>query len=72
MTARAFVGLGSNLEREVRIRQAVNALRARVGEIELSPVYDSEAVGFDGNNFLNLVAAFDSELEVGEVVTIFS
>ena len=71
MSARVFVGLGSNLDREIRIHQAVGALRDEVGEIEMSPVYDTEAVGFEGNNFLNLVLAFDTELEVSAVVGIF-
>ena len=71
MSARVFVGLGSNLDREIRVQQAVSALRDRVGEIELSPVYDTEAVGFEGSNFLNLVAAFDTGHGVDEVVDIF-
>ena len=71
MSARVFVGLGSNLDREVMIRQAVGALRDQIGEMEISPVYDTEAVGFEGNNFLNLVLAFDTELEVSAVVEIF-
>ena len=66
-----YVGLGSNVDRERMLRQAVAALRAQFGEVELSPVYDSAAVGFDGSNFLNLVAAFDSDLEAGEIVAIF-
>lgn len=68
---RIYVGLGSNVDRERRLRQAVAALREQFGEVELSPVYDSAAVGFDGRNFLNLVAAFDSDLEAGELVAIF-
>ena len=69
--ARVYVGIGSNVDRELRIRQAVDALREAFGAIELSPVYDSVAVGFDGSNFLNLVAAFDSELEVEAVAAVF-
>lgn len=69
--ARVYVSVGSNVERETRIRQAVNALRGRFGALELSPVYDSAAVGFDGSNFLNLVAGFDSELEVETVAAGF-
>ena len=68
---RVYVGLGSNLERERRIRQAVDELRRSFGEIELSTVYDSVAVGFDGSNFLNLVASFDCDLEVAAVVAGF-
>ena len=69
--ASIYVSLGSNVDRETRLRQAVGALRERFGAIELSPVYDSAAVGFDGHNFLNLVAGFDSELEVATVVAAF-
>lgn len=71
MTARIYVSLGSNSNRESRIRQAVAALREQFGEIELSPVYDSAAVGFDGSDFLNLVVGIDTSLEVGAVVAIF-
>jgi len=71
MTARVYVSLGSNVDREARIRLAVAALREQFGEIELSPVYDSAAVGFDGSNFLNLVAGLNTSLEVGAVVEIF-
>jgi 2-amino-4-hydroxy-6-hydroxymethyldihydropteridine diphosphokinase len=69
--ARVYVSLGSNLQREQRIRQAIAELRLHFDEIELSPVYDSAAVGFDGSNFLNLVAGFDSELGVEAVLRTF-
>ena len=69
--ARVYVGLGSNLDRESRLREALGLLRLNFGDIEMSPVYDSAAVGFDGSNFLNLVVCFDSLLEVEEVVRVF-
>ena len=62
MSSRVYVGLGSNVDRENRLRQAVDALRSRFGALSLSPVYNSAAVGFDGFDFLNLVAGFDTEL----------
>ena len=71
MSARVYVGLGSNVDRETRLRQAVAELRERFGELELSPVYNSAAVGFDGYDFLNLVAGFDTELEVKRVAASF-
>jgi len=61
---RVFVGIGSNIEREKSIQGGVADLRRRFGELTLSTVYESEAVGFDGNNFYNLVAAFDSDESV--------
>ncbi len=71
MSARVHVGLGSNVERETRLRQAVAALRERFGEIDLSPVYNSAAVGFDGYDFLNLVVGLDTELGVEQVAASF-
>ena len=71
MSARVYVSLGSNLDREVKIRQAVAMLREHFDGVDLSPVYDSAAVGFDGSNFLNLVAGFDTDLGVEAVASIF-
>ncbi len=71
MSVRVHVGCGSNVEREIRLRQAVSALRQRFGEIDVSPVYDSAAVGFEGYDFLNLVVGFDTVLGVEQVVTSF-
>ncbi len=69
--ARVYVGLGSNMDREKRLREALGLLRLNFGDIEMSPVYDSAAVGFDGSNFLNLVVGFDSPLKVEEVAKVF-
>jgi len=58
---RCWISIGSNQDREHCIRGAVHALRARFGKLILSSVYESEAIGFDGQPFLNLVAGFDSD-----------
>jgi 2-amino-4-hydroxy-6-hydroxymethyldihydropteridine diphosphokinase len=65
---RIYVSIGSNVDRERNIRDAVDAMADEFGELLLSPVYDSAAVGFEGDNFLNLVAGADTELPVEEVV----
>jgi len=59
--ARAYVSIGSNIEREKNIRAAVAALRRRYGTLQLSPVYQCRPVGFEGDDFLNLVAGFDTD-----------
>ncbi len=56
---RTFITMGSNIDAEHNLRQAVAALRARFGEVTISPVYRTKAVGFDGPDFLNAIAAFD-------------
>ena len=65
--ARVYLSLGSNIERERYIRAGLDALRAAFGELIVSPTYESESVGFDGDNFYNLVVGLDTELSVGEL-----
>jgi 2-amino-4-hydroxy-6-hydroxymethyldihydropteridine diphosphokinase len=60
---RAYLSLGSNIEPEAHLRAAIAELRARFGEIVVSPVYRSRAVGFDGPDFLNLAVAIDTDLD---------
>ncbi len=62
-----YIGIGSNVERETNIRSGLAALGREFGSIELSPVYCSEAVGFSGDAFLNLVARFSTTLSVSEL-----
>ena len=44
----ACLSLGSNLEPETNLRSAIAALRARFDDVRVSPVYRTQAVGFDG------------------------
>jgi len=55
-----YIGIGSNIEPEQNIAAALAELRGRYGPLRLSPVYDSAPVGFAGERFWNLVAAFDA------------
>ena len=66
--ARVSVSIGSNIDSESNIREAIARLREQYGALTLSPVYQTEAVGFDGDDFLNLVAAFTSIQDVHDVV----
>ncbi len=65
---RVYLGLGSNISPEANIKLGVEELRQRVGAVVLSPVYRAPAVGFDGEDFLNLVAAIDTELSALDVL----
>lgn len=64
---RVYVSIGSNQEPARHVRAAVRALRARFGPLRLSTVFESAAVGFDGDNFYNLVAGFDTPEDVHAV-----
>lgn len=58
--ARVYVSIGSNVDRDAHVRAGVEELRRRYGELALSGVYESAAVGFRGDDFYNLVAGFDT------------
>ena len=59
--ATVYVGLGSNIDPEANLHLGIRELRDRYGELQVSAVYRSAAVGFEGDDFLNLVASFESD-----------
>ena len=61
--SKAYLSLGSNREPEQHLREAVAALRKHFGEIVLSMIYRTRAVGFDGGDFLNAAAIIDTVLD---------
>jgi len=60
--ATIYVGLGSNIDPEKHLGLAVRQLREHHGQVDVSAVYRSAAVGFTGQDFLNLVARLRSEV----------
>lgn len=66
-----YVSIGSNIESKKNIQQAIDLLKEFFGEIVLSPIYESEAVGFEGDNFLNLVVKVETDLSVGDISRLF-
>ena len=62
------VSLGSNLERESNIRAAVRAIKALYPNAVFSAIFESAAVGFEGPWFYNVAAAFETDLEVADLV----
>ena len=65
-----YLSLGSNIDRQRHICAALDALSENFGDLEISTVYESEAVGFQGDSFYNLVVGVYSDLPVGEIATI--
>jgi 2-amino-4-hydroxy-6-hydroxymethyldihydropteridine diphosphokinase len=58
-----YLGFGSNVNVEENIRAGVNALQQAFGRLALSPVYRSTAVGFAGDDFINLVARIETDMQ---------
>ncbi len=67
-----FVSGGSNIDAEQNLRDAVIALREEFGELTLSSVYRSPAVGFEGDDFLNVVVAFVTERSAEDCATVMN
>lgn len=65
--AMVFLGLGSNTEAQKHIVAGLDALSERFGPLGISRVFESEAVGFAGDNFLNLVVSLETQLSVGQL-----
>ena len=57
---RAYLSLGSNVDAEVKIGAAMRALLERFSICRFSPVYRSRAVGFEGEDFINLAAMIET------------
>ncbi len=59
-----YVSAGSNIDPEHHLRVACRQLEKQFGPLSLSSVYRTEAVGFEGDDFLNLVLSFSTDLDV--------
>ncbi|MDG1462145.1 MAG: 2-amino-4-hydroxy-6-hydroxymethyldihydropteridine diphosphokinase [Gammaproteobacteria bacterium] len=56
-----FISGGSNIDAANNIQFAVRELCYEFGELNLSKVYRSPALGFDGEDFLNLIIGFTTD-----------
>ena len=67
---RAFISLGSNIDSEHNLREAVQRLAAHCTLLAVSPVYETAPVGkVDQPNFLNAAALIATELTAGQLKT---
>ena len=64
-----YVGVGSNVEPERNLGHAVEELGREFPAARFSPWYRNRASGFEGEDFINLVAAFDTPLPVRAVLS---
>ena len=57
-----YLGLGSNIDARNNISSGIGAFRQAFGRVECSPVYQTPAIGFEGDDFINLVARVETEM----------
>ena len=65
-----WLSLGSNQQRKRHLCMAMRRLREHLGEAQVSPLYESDAEGFSGPDFYNLVAGFETEQSPEELIAL--
>ena len=60
VTKTYYLGIGSNVNRKSNIRSALNYLACSFSTFDTSPVYQSAAFGFEGQDFYNLVVKIET------------
>jgi len=63
-----LVAAGSNVEPLVNLRRALDALARHYPALRRSTAYRNRAVGFEGEDFINLVVGFDTDEDVQAVI----
>lgn len=63
-----LVAAGSNIEPVANLRRALDSLAAHYPGLRCSRAYRNEAVGFEGEDFINLVVGFDTGDDVHAVL----
>ena len=64
MQHKVYIGIGSNVDREKNIKSCISKLNSKYQNITLSPIYETESMGFKGPNFYNLVCHFETQDDV--------
>lgn len=62
-----YVSLGSNVEAHNNLRVAVQQLRKRFGPLRQSTVYRNPPIGFEGDDFLNMIVGFQTTSSIEAV-----
>ena len=62
-----FLSLGSNINAEANIIFAIEQLNKILADTKFSSIHKTKAEGFDGDDFLNLVVAGESELNFDQL-----
>lgn len=68
--AQVYISLGTNIKRDFYLKRGLDALNAYFGQLTLSSLFESEAVGFSGSPFYNLVIGITTSKSVQQVTEI--
>ena len=68
--AYGYISIGSNIDKEKNTPSSLVALARHFGELKISSTYESQAMGFEGETFYNLIVGFASDLPVKSVAKV--
>lgn len=63
-----YLSAGSNIDPAKNLKRACESLESDYGELTLSSVYRNPAVGFEGDDFLNMVIGFSTYQQPDKIV----
>ncbi len=69
---KVYVSVGSNIARESNVASALQKLGSEYGDLQQSRIFETEAVGFDGDAFYNLVVAFETSQTPQQVLEVLN
>lgn len=64
-----YLGIGSNIDASNNIASCKDSLQSTFSHCRFSRTFESESVGFKGDNFLNLVAEVTTEQSLPELIS---
>ena len=64
---RIFLSLGSNIDPETHLRQAVEMLKLQGQDLSISSVWETKAIGIPGPNFLNACVGLTTPLAPAKI-----
>ncbi|MGI9317810.1 MAG: 2-amino-4-hydroxy-6-hydroxymethyldihydropteridine diphosphokinase [bacterium] len=64
------LSLGSNIDREKNTRYAIEQIRNKYGELDISPVYETSSVGFVGPAFFNLIVGIHTDESLANIIEV--
>ena len=65
--AKVYIGIGSNIDKHLHIPKVLQELQDKFNELEISPIYQTSAIGFEGEDFYNLVVGLTTNLSPVEM-----
>ena len=63
-----FLSLGSNIDPKENLKYACRELEKAFGNIQISSVFRNKPIGFEGNDFLNMVVKVKSSFNPNEML----